>query len=82
MDSRVKELIAVGTSVAVHCQPCLKLHVSKAQESGAHEQEILEAIAVGKMVAKGATDIMDKFASTVFKAAEATAEASKNPCCG
>lgn len=80
MDNRLKELIAVGASVTANCQPCLQYHVSKAQESGAEEQEILEAITVAKMVRKGAMAKMDQFASTIFKAAVATVDASEKGC--
>ncbi len=80
MDNRIKELIAVGASVAANCQPCLQYHVSKAQESGADEHEIVDAIAVAKMVRKGAMAKMDQFASTIFKAAEATVDTSEKGC--
>ncbi|WP_455389546.1 carboxymuconolactone decarboxylase family protein, partial [Petrachloros mirabilis] len=50
LDDRIKELIAVGASIAANCQPCLQYHTSEAQKSGAEEEEIKEAIEVGKMV--------------------------------
>ena len=80
MDSRIEELIAIGASVAANCQPCLKYHVSKAKESGADEQEIMEAIAVAKMVRKGAMSKMDQLASTIFTAPEKTAKAPEKEC--
>lgn len=80
MDNRIRELIAVGASVTANCQPCLHYHVSKAQESGAEEQEIVEAIAVAKMVRKGAMAKMDQFASTIFKAVETSVDASEKGC--
>ena len=60
MDVRVKELIAVGASVTANCHPCIKYHVAKAREAGAGEAEIKDAVAVGKMVRKGAAGKMDK----------------------
>ena len=71
MDVRSKELIAIGASITANCQPCLSYHVSKAKENGATEAEISEAIAVGKMVRKGAQAKMDKFVLSVFKNAQA-----------
>jgi AhpD family alkylhydroperoxidase len=53
MDERTKELIAVGASVAAHCQPCLRLHVHQAAALGIGKDEIAEAVAVGKRVQKG-----------------------------
>jgi AhpD family alkylhydroperoxidase len=65
LDNRTIELIAVGASLAAHCQPCLQYHVRKAAENGADEQEIAEAIEVGKLVRKGAATNMDKFVASL-----------------
>lgn len=61
LDSRIKALIAVGASITANCQPCLKSTVVMALESGANEQEIAEAIEVGKRVRGGAASKMDNF---------------------
>lgn len=63
LDNRIGELIAVGASITASCQPCLQHHVKKALENGADEQEITDAIEIGKMVRKGASAKMDKFVS-------------------
>jgi AhpD family alkylhydroperoxidase len=65
MDNKIKLLIAVGASVTANCQPCLKTAVAEAQSTGADKKEILEAIAIGRVVRKGAFGKMDKFASTL-----------------
>ncbi len=70
MDNRTKELIAIGASIAANCQPCLEYHLGKARENGANEKEINEAIAVGRIVRKGAAGKMDRFASTIFQETE------------
>lgn len=67
LDNRIKELIAVGASITANCQPCLQYHTSEAQKSGADEQDILEAIEVGKMVRRGAAGKMDKFVASLSK---------------
>jgi AhpD family alkylhydroperoxidase len=61
LDNRTIRLIAVGSSITANCQPCLEINVNKAREAGASEQEILEAIDVGKLVRKGAASKMDAF---------------------
>ena len=33
-DNKIKELIAIGVSVGVNCQPCLQYHVTTAKELG------------------------------------------------
>jgi AhpD family alkylhydroperoxidase len=79
-DERARELIAVGASIAANCQACLEYHASKARESGAAEQEIAEAVQVGKMVRKGAASKMDKFAANLAQAVPSTATASDENC--
>jgi len=69
MDKKNKELIAVGASVTANCEPCLKYHVKEAQEYGAGEAEIQEAIEVGQIVKKGAMRKYNEFISTIFGAA-------------
>jgi len=81
LDTRIKELIAVGASVTANCQPCLQYHLSKAREFGADEEEIAVAIAVAKTVRKGAAAKMDDFASGIGAAAE-TAECGAGQGCG
>lgn len=66
MDEMTKELIAIGASISGHCQPCLTYHVDQAKRLGIDDDEIKEAIAVGKMVQKGAMAAMNKFAQTVL----------------
>lgn len=65
MEDKIKLLIAVGASVTANCQPCLKTAVTQAQRVGVEKTEILEAIAIGRVVRKGAFGKMDKFASTL-----------------
>ncbi len=66
MDNRVKELIAIGASVTANCQPCLEYHITKAREHDAGEEDIKEAIAVGKIVRKGAAGKVDQYATTML----------------
>ena len=61
LDDRTKALIAVGASITVNCQSCLQSTTKMAFESGADEQEIAEAIEVGKGVRGGGASKMDKF---------------------
>jgi AhpD family alkylhydroperoxidase len=63
LDDRMLRLIAVGASMTANCQRCLVANVMRAREQGADEQEIAEAIEIGKMVRNGAASKMDKFAS-------------------
>ena len=83
LDNRTIELIAVGASITANCQPCLQYHVKQALESGADEHEIAEAIEIGRMVRKGASSKMDKFAASLNQpVSTATAEAVEGCGCG
>lgn len=65
MEDKIKLLIAVGASFTANCQPCLKTAVTQAQLAGVDKKEIIEAIAIGRVVRKGAVGKMDKLASTL-----------------
>ena len=70
MENRVKLLIAVGASITANCQPrarppCLKTAITEAQSAGVDNKEIVEAIAIGRVVRKGASGKMDRLASTL-----------------
>ena len=81
LEDKTKELIAIGASISANCQPCLDYHLSKAQEYGAEESEIAEAINVGNLVRRGAAAKMDKFVSSRKELAK-TAAPDKECGCG
>jgi AhpD family alkylhydroperoxidase len=81
LDKRSVRLIAVGASIAANCQPCLETNVSKALEYGADQQDINEAIEVGKMVRKGAASKMDQFSSGLSDASPSP-DSTKDAECG
>jgi AhpD family alkylhydroperoxidase len=69
LEIRTRELIAIGASVAANCHFCVKYHVAKAHENGIHEDEIAEAIEIGKDVQKITQDKMDNLANDLLKRA-------------
>ena len=77
MNEEIKELIAIGSSVTAHCQPCLTYHIGKAKKLGIEEGRIREAITVGRMVEKGSMSAMRQFAEGIFDASAVT-----GGCCG
>jgi AhpD family alkylhydroperoxidase len=80
LEEKTMRLIAVGASVAANCQPCLQTNVTKAIEEGIGEQEISDAIAVGKMVRRGAANKMDQFVTAINLANTAAVNASSSGC--
>ncbi len=85
LDEQMKELIAIGASIAAHCQPCLTYHLAKAQELGIDATQIRAAMDVGHMVEKGAMSAMQSFAKTAFQAPAGSGAACCSPgaksCC-
>jgi len=63
----MKELIAIGASVACNCHPCVKYHIGKAQELNIESELIKQAINVGKMVRNGAANQMDGLLEDISK---------------
>ena len=60
-----KLLIAVGSSLTANCQPCLNTALSNALAAGATKRDILEALAIGRLVRKGAMGKMDNFVTKI-----------------
>ncbi len=85
MNESTKELIAIGASIAAHCQPCLTAHVDKARNLGIGDDEIREAIEVGATVRRGAMSFMDKFAKGILEGTESISssccDSSQSNCC-
>ena len=80
LEPRVLRLIAVGASITANCLPCLQTNVTKALETGAGEQEITEAIEVGKRVRHGAASKMDEFISSLPQAVPPSASPLTEGC--
>jgi AhpD family alkylhydroperoxidase len=53
LNLKTKELIALGISVAIHCENCIWLHTKGAMKAGANSEEILEAAQVGVIMGGG-----------------------------
>lgn len=45
LDSKVKELIALGIGIAGHCDGCVAYHTRAAWKQGATRQEVVETVA-------------------------------------
>lgn len=82
MDEKTKELIAIGASIAGHCQPCFKNHIEQALKLGVSLEEINTAIAVGRTVEKGALKAMDNFAKVQMATLDSNGEIDLNSDCG
>jgi len=80
LDNRILALIAVGASVTANCQPCLEINVGTALKCGADDQQIAQAIEIGKRVRQGAASKMDKFSAGLNDATLSPARAKNGDC--
>jgi AhpD family alkylhydroperoxidase len=53
LDTKSKQLIALGIAIAVHCDGCIAFHVHDALNAGASWQETVEAIGVAILMGGG-----------------------------
>ena len=53
LDTRTKELVAVGSSVAVRCGPCIAYHAKAAVKAGATEAEVAETLGLAVYMGAG-----------------------------
>lgn len=66
LPKKSKELIAVGISVVINCESCMQWHIEQAFQSGATEEEILEALGVGVEMGGGPATVSTRFALEVM----------------
>jgi AhpD family alkylhydroperoxidase len=66
LDSKTKELIAIGCSLVAKCEGCARGHIKKALELGATKEEISDAIVVAVGIgAASVVDMSDKAATSL-----------------
>lgn len=70
LDTKTKELVALGIAVAIRCDDCIVFHVKAALERGASREEIAEVLSMAiymgagpsVMYANHAMEALDQFA--------------------
>jgi len=53
LDTKTKELVALGTSITARCKYCIAIHVEKALNAGASREEIYEVATVAILMGGG-----------------------------
>jgi len=53
LDTKTKELVAIGTAITARCKYCIAIHVEKALKVGATREEILEVTTVAILMGGG-----------------------------
>jgi AhpD family alkylhydroperoxidase len=67
LDTKTKELIALGIAVAVRCDSCIAFHMHDVLAAGATRAEVLETLGVAVMMGGGPAAM---YASDAFAALE------------
>jgi AhpD family alkylhydroperoxidase len=67
LEKKYKELIAIRISIIVNCESCIEWHIKEALNSGASEEEIIEAIEVGIEMGGGPATVSSRFALKVLE---------------
>ncbi len=70
MNEEIKELIAIGASVTARCNKCLEYHIQKAKELDCSQDEIKEAVEVGKNVKRGSWSMMNEEIENILNSGE------------
>lgn len=74
LDTKTKELIALGIAVAIRCESCIAFHVHDALAAGATRAEVLETLGVAVMMGGGPAAM---YACDAFAALEQFESAQK-----
>jgi AhpD family alkylhydroperoxidase len=53
LDTKTKELIALGIAVATRCDPCIAFHAESARKHGATRDEVMETVGMAIYMGAG-----------------------------
>jgi alkylhydroperoxidase AhpD family core domain len=75
LDTKTKELVALGIAVAVRCDPCITFHAEAARKHGASREEIMETVGTAIYMGAGpsvmyAAQAVEAYDQWVAKAGE------------
>lgn len=76
LDSKTKELIALGIAVAVRCDDCIAFHVKAALEHGATKDEVSETLGMAIYMGAGPSVMYASHAFEAFNQFEASKRAA------
>jgi 4-carboxymuconolactone decarboxylase len=81
LNSRERELVALGASLASNCVPCIEHHIKAAREAGLSDAEIEAAIRLADKVRRVPAEKVLEVATQLLSAALPT-ETKVAPGCG
>jgi len=66
LDTKTKELLALGIAVAIRCDDCIAFHVKAAIDQGASRDELLETLGIAIYMGAGPTVMYASHALEAF----------------
>ena len=66
LDTKTKELVALGISVAVRCDDCIAFHAKAAVDQGATREEVMETLGMAIYMGAGPAAMYATHAIEVF----------------
>jgi AhpD family alkylhydroperoxidase len=82
MDSKIKELIAIGASIGANCLPCFEWHYNKCIELGVDRKDIRIAVEIGKKVKERPSVEIAELANSLLMDDKSSCCCSNSNCCG
>ena len=76
LDTKTKELVALGIAVATRCDPCITFHTESARKHGATRDEIMETVGMAIYMGAGPSVMYAAQAVEAYDQYVAKAEAS------
>lgn len=76
LDTKTKELIALGIAVAVRCDDCIGFHVKAALEQGASREEVTETLGMAIYMGAGPSVMYASHALEAFEQFQASKAAA------
>jgi 4-carboxymuconolactone decarboxylase len=81
LNSRERELVALGAALASNCVPCIEYHIQEARNTGLSDAEIEEAINFADKIKQVPADKVRKAASRLLSTPESGPITAPSACC-
>ena len=83
LNSKEKELVALGAAMGSNCVPCVEYHIPEARKAGLTDAQITEAIRYADKVRQvPAKKVLDVAMQLLGEASAAAPSAERHPCEG
>lgn len=81
LNSRERELVALGAALASNCIPCIELHIPSARQAGLSDAEIAEAIELADKIRRVPADKVLQTASCRLSTPTGGQTSATGACC-